>query len=81
MEDPHAPKQVVVDAGSVMRVPDSFTTHEAAGFMEATITAFLNIFHVGGAKKGSSVLVHGGGSGVGRWGMFTDVCQNRHCCC
>ena len=49
-----------------MRVPDSFTMHEAATFMEATITAYLNIFHVGGAKTGSNVLVHGGGSGVGR---------------
>jgi NADPH:quinone reductase-like Zn-dependent oxidoreductase len=58
--------QVVVDAGAVMRAPDSFSTHEAAAFMEATITAYLNIFHIGGAKKGDSVLIHGGGSGVGR---------------
>ena len=59
-----------MDAGSVMRVPDSFTMHEAAAFMEATITAYLNIFHVGNAQKGSSVLVHGGGSGVGRLGCL-----------
>lgn len=59
-------RQVVVDAGAVMRAPDSFSTHEAAAFMEATITAYLNIFTIGGAKKGSSVLIHGGGSGVGR---------------
>ena len=64
------PGQVVVDAGAVMRAPDSFSTHEAAAFMEATITAYLNIFHIGGAKKGSSVLIHGVGSGVGR----------RECC-
>ena len=58
--------QAVVDAGTVMRIPDGFTTLEAAAFMEATLTAYLNIFQLGGAEKGKSVLVHGGGSGVGR---------------
>jgi NADPH:quinone reductase-like Zn-dependent oxidoreductase len=56
----------VVDAGSVIRVPDSLKMVEAAGFMEVTLTAYLNIFWIGGAVKGSSVLIHGGGSGVGR---------------
>ncbi len=57
--------QVVVDAGMVLHVPSSWTIHEAAGFMEATLTAYLNIFQIGGAAKGKSVLIHGGGSGVG----------------
>ncbi len=60
------PAQVVVPVGNVLRVPDSFKTFEAAGFMEATLTAYLNIFQIGGAEKGKSVLIHGGGSGVGR---------------
>lgn len=62
----HAYTQAVVDAGTVMRVPEGFTTLEAAAFMEATLTAYLNIFQLGGAEKGKSVLIHGGGSGVGR---------------
>ena len=57
--------QVVVDAGCVLPVPTNWSTYEAAGFMEATLTAYLNIFQIGGAAKGKSVLVHGGGSGIG----------------
>ncbi|CAL5227926.1 g10973 [Coccomyxa viridis] len=58
-------EQVVVDTGSVLPVPSNWSTYEAAGFMETTLTAFLNIFQIGGAVKGKSVLVHGGGSGIG----------------
>ncbi|BDA46107.1 Synaptic vesicle membrane protein VAT-1 homolog [Coccomyxa sp. Obi] len=58
-------EEVVVDAGSIMKVPESWKMVEAAGFMEVTLTAYLNIFQIGGATKGKSVLIHGGGSGVG----------------
>lgn len=58
-------EQVVVDAGSVLPVPSNWSMYEAAGFMETTLTAYLNIFQLGGAAKGKSVLVHGGGSGIG----------------
>jgi len=54
-----------VDAGAVLPVPSNWSMHEAAGFMEAALTAYLNIFQIGGAAKGKSVLIHGGGSGVG----------------
>ena len=58
-------EQVVVNEGSVLAVPSSWSMHEAAGFMEATLTAYLNVFQIGKAAKGKSVLIHGGGSGVG----------------
>ncbi len=63
----HVPvsEQVVVNEGSVLAVPSSWSMHEAAGFMEATLTAYLNVFQIGKAAKGKSVLIHGGGSGVG----------------
>jgi tumor protein p53-inducible protein 3 len=58
-------EEVVVDAGSAMHVPDSLTDEEAAALPEVFLTAFSNIFMLARAKRGESVLIHGGGSGVG----------------
>jgi tumor protein p53-inducible protein 3 len=54
-----------VDGGSAMKIPAAMSDEEAAAFPEVFITAFLNIFMLAEAKSGDSVLVHGGGSGVG----------------
>jgi putative PIG3 family NAD(P)H quinone oxidoreductase len=56
---------VAVDSGSGMKIPAAMSDEEAAAFPEVFITAFLNIFMLAEAKSGDSVLVHGGGSGVG----------------
>ena len=58
-------EEVVVHAGSAMRVPAAFSDDEAGALPEAFLTAFLNIFMLGEAPDGGSVLIHGGGSGVG----------------
>lgn len=58
-------EEAVVDAGSVLRVPAALSDDEAGAFPEAFLTAFLNIFMLGAVPDGGSVLVHGGGSGVG----------------
>lgn len=58
-------EEVVVDAGSAMAVPDKLTDVEAGAFPEVFLTAFLNVFLLGEPPSGASVLVHGGGSGVG----------------
>jgi putative PIG3 family NAD(P)H quinone oxidoreductase len=54
-----------VDSGSAMKIPASMSDEEGAAFPEVFLTAFLNIFVLAEAKPGDSVLVHGGGSGVG----------------
>jgi putative PIG3 family NAD(P)H quinone oxidoreductase len=58
-------EQAVVHAGSAMRVPAEMSDEEAAAIPEACLTAFLNIFILGIAKRGERLLIHGGGSGVG----------------
>jgi putative PIG3 family NAD(P)H quinone oxidoreductase len=57
--------QVVVDAGSAMRVPERLSLEEAAAVPETFLTAYLNLFQLGGLASGGTALVHGGGSGVG----------------
>jgi tumor protein p53-inducible protein 3 len=58
-------EEAVVDAGSAMRMPESISFDEAGGLPEVFLTAFLNVFDLARAKRGETLLVHGGGSGVG----------------
>jgi tumor protein p53-inducible protein 3 len=66
-------EEVVVHAGSAMHVPDALSFEEAAALPEVFLTAFLNIFELGRAREGETVLIHGGGSGVGTAG--TTLCK------
>jgi tumor protein p53-inducible protein 3 len=66
-------EEVVVDAGSVMPVPEVFSDAEAGGFPEVFLTAYLNIFLLGAPATSAWVLVHGGGSGVGT--AATTLCR------
>ncbi|HKB79512.1 MAG TPA: NAD(P)H-quinone oxidoreductase [Thermoanaerobaculia bacterium] len=58
-------EEVVVDAGSAMHVPDVLSFEEAGAIPEVFLTAFLNVFELARARRGETLLVHGGGSGVG----------------
>jgi len=58
-------EQVVVFAGCAMPVPEWLSTTEAAALPEALLTVFRNVFMLGALPEGGSVLVHGGGSGIG----------------
>lgn len=58
-------EEVVVDAGSVLPVPASLSLEQAAAVPEVFLTAYLNLFELGGLGAGAAALVHGGGSGVG----------------
>ncbi|HET7434564.1 MAG TPA: NAD(P)H-quinone oxidoreductase [Thermoanaerobaculia bacterium] len=65
--------EVVVHAGSAMRVPEALSDEEAAAIPEVYLTAFLNIFLLARAQRGETVLIHGGGSGVGT--AATTLCK------
>lgn len=58
-------EDVVVDAGSAMALPSALSWEEGAGLAETLLTVFLNVFQLGALPEGGSVLVHGGGSGIG----------------
>lgn len=58
-------ERVAVHYGSVLSVPADMSWEEAGALPEVYLTAFLNLFELGGAATDQAVLVHGGGSGVG----------------
>ncbi len=58
-------EEVVVDAGSAMALPETLSFEEGGGLPETLLTVFLNVFQLGALPDGGSVLVHGGGSGIG----------------
>ncbi|MFL6248561.1 MAG: NAD(P)H-quinone oxidoreductase [Thermoanaerobaculia bacterium] len=66
-------EEVTVHAGSAMRVPDALSDEEAAAIPEVFLTAFLNLFLLAVVREGESVLIHGGGSGVGT--AATTLCK------
>lgn len=58
-------EQVAAPAACVMATPASLSDLEAGGVPEVFITAFLNLFLIGGLEAGGTALVHGGSGGVG----------------
>jgi NADPH2:quinone reductase len=54
----------VAYASHLIRIPETMSFEEAACVCETYITAFLNIFMIGGLGDGQAVLLHGGGGGV-----------------
>src|SRR5262249_40218928 len=58
-------EEVAVHHGSAMRVPDALSDDEAGAIPEVFLSAFLNVCELAHAKAGETLLVHGGGSGVG----------------
>jgi tumor protein p53-inducible protein 3 len=58
-------EKVAIPAGMAMRIPDSLSFEEAAAVPEAFLTAYLNLFLLGGLKASQTVLIHAGASGVG----------------
>jgi len=48
----------------VMPLPESMSFEEGACVCESYITAFLNVFMIGGLEDGQTAIFHGGGGGV-----------------
>ncbi|PZE74782.1 MULTISPECIES: NAD(P)H-quinone oxidoreductase [unclassified Curtobacterium] len=56
---------VAVPAAQVLPVPDDLDLVAAAGLPEAACTVYSNVGMIAGLRPGQSLLVHGGGSGMG----------------
>ena len=54
----------VAYANHLMTIPESMSFTEAACVNESYITAFLNVFLLGGLENGQTAIFHGGGGGV-----------------
>jgi NADPH2:quinone reductase len=51
--------------GQCLPIPNNLTFNEAAALPETFFTVWSNVFDRGALKKGESLLVHGGSSGIG----------------
>ncbi|GAA3078965.1 NAD(P)H-quinone oxidoreductase [Streptosporangium carneum] len=58
-------ERVAVPWQQLMRVPDGVDLVEAAGLPEVACTVWSNVFMTARLRKGETLLVHGGASGIG----------------
>jgi NADPH2:quinone reductase len=58
-------EKVRVPEGMVMPIPEGFSFVQAAALPEVYTTAMLNVVHLGGLKKGDTLFVQAGASGLG----------------
>lgn len=58
-------QRVAIPSGLAIRLPDSMSFEDGAAIPEAFLTAYRNLFDLGGIEAGRNVLVHAGASGVG----------------
>ncbi|GAA1786315.1 NAD(P)H-quinone oxidoreductase [Actinomadura chokoriensis] len=62
-------ERVAVPAAQVLPVPRGVDVVEAAGLPEVACTVWSNVFRLGGLRAGETLLVHGGGSGIGTFAI------------
>lgn len=55
----------VVPESQTLNIPENVSFSQAAAIPETFFTVWANVFQMGRAKAGETVLVHGGGSGIG----------------
>lgn len=62
-------ERVAVPWQQVMPVPGRVSLREAAGLPEVACTVWSNVFMVGRLRRGETLLVHGGASGIGTFAV------------
>ncbi|GAA3719823.1 NAD(P)H-quinone oxidoreductase [Nonomuraea antimicrobica] len=62
-------ERVAVPWQQVMPVPDRVSLREAAALPEVACTVWSNVFMIGRLRRGETLLVHGGASGIGTFAV------------
>lgn len=62
-------EKVAVPVGQLLPVPEGVDPVEAASLPEVACTVWSNLVMVGGLRAGETVLIHGGGSGIGTFAI------------
>ena len=60
---------VCVPAGQLLPVPAGVSLEDAAALPEVVSTVWSNVFMIAGLQRGESLLVHGGGGGIGTFAI------------
>lgn len=68
---------VAVPAGQVAAAPNGVSLVAAAGIMETLATVWSNVFMTADLQAGQTLLVHGGGSGIGT--MAIQLAKGARC--
>jgi putative PIG3 family NAD(P)H quinone oxidoreductase len=62
-------EKVLVPAGQVMPVPEGVDLVTAGALPEVAATVWSNLFMIAGLQPGETLLVHGGGGGIGTFAI------------
>jgi putative PIG3 family NAD(P)H quinone oxidoreductase len=62
-------ERVAVPAGQLLPVPTGLSLQEAAALPEVACTVWSNVVDIARLRKGETLLVHGGGSGIGTFAV------------
>jgi len=62
-------EKVLVPVGQVMPVPEGVEVVTAGALPEVACTVWSNVFMIAGLQRGETLLVHGGGGGIGTFAI------------
>ena len=62
-------EQVAVPAGQLLPVPQGMSVQESAALPEVACTVWSNVVDIARLRKGETLLVHGGGGGIGTFAI------------
>ena len=62
-------EQVAVPAGQLLPVPQGMSVQESAALPEVACTVWSNVVDIARLRKGETLLVHGGGGGIGTFAV------------